>query len=98
MRLLRTPDDRFDNLPGWTFQPRYVEVPAAAAEPDRLRMHYVDEGDPAGPIVLLVHGEPSWAYLYRHMIPVLTDAGCRAVAVDLPGFGRSDKPTPRTEY
>ena len=87
MELLRTPDDRFDDLPGWDFEPRYVEVPAAPPGTDRLRMHHVDEGDPAGPIVLLLHGEPSWSYLYRHMIPVLTDAGLRAVAIDLPASG-----------
>jgi haloalkane dehalogenase len=91
--ILRTPDERFAGLAGWDFEPRYVEV----GDP-RLRVHYVDEGDPAAPPVLLLHGEPSWAYLYRHMIPVLVDGGLRAVAVDLVGFGRSDKPTPRTEY
>jgi haloalkane dehalogenase len=67
-----------------------------------LRVHYVDEGDPSGSasadVVLLIHGEPSWAYLYRHMIPVLVDAGLRTVVPDLVGFGRSDKPTPRGEY
>jgi haloalkane dehalogenase len=100
MELLRTPDERFAGLPGWTFEPHYVDVPAdpAGPDPERLRVHFVDEGDPAAPAVLLLHGEPTWSYLYRHMIPVLVDRGLRAVAVDLIGFGRSDKPTPRTEY
>jgi haloalkane dehalogenase len=101
MELLRTPDERFADLPGWDFAPRYVEVPADpidAAVDQRLRVHYVDEGDRGAPAVLLLHGEPSWSYLYRHMIPVIAGAGLRAVAIDLPGFGRSDKPTPRTEY
>jgi haloalkane dehalogenase len=87
--LLRTPDERFADLPDFAFEPHYADV-------DGLRMHYVDEGD--GPVVLLLHGEPTWSYLYRKMVPVLVDAGLRAVAPDLVGFGRSDKPTPRTEY
>ena len=86
---LRTPDDRFENLPGFDYEPRYVEV-------DGLRLHYVDEG--SGPTVLLLHGEPTWSYLYRKMIPVFVDAGLRAVAPDLVGFGRSDKPAARTDY
>lgn len=90
--VLRTPDERFASLAGYPFEPRYVEV-----GPERLRMHYIDEG-PSGDVVLLLHGEPSWSYLYRKMVPVLVDAGLRAVAPDLIGFGRSDKLTPRTEY
>ena len=86
MDLLRTPDDRFDNLPDWPFQPRYVTV-------DSVRIHYVDEGPRDGAPVLLLHGEPSWSYLYRHMIPPLVAAGHRVLAPDLVGFGRSDKPT-----
>jgi haloalkane dehalogenase len=89
MEALRTPDDRFANLPGYGFEPRYVEV-------DGLRVHYVDEG--SGPTVLLMHGEPTWSYLYRHMIPVLVAGGCRAVAPDLVGFGKSDKPVEREDY
>jgi haloalkane dehalogenase len=92
MEILRTPDERFANLPGYAFDPQYVEVG------DGLRMHYVDQGPRDGEVVLLLHGEPSWSYLYRKMIPVLTAAGLRAVAPDLIGFGRSDKPSPRTEY
>jgi haloalkane dehalogenase len=97
MRLLRTPDDRFDGLPGWTFEPRYVDVDAGGGD-GALRVHYVDDGPADGPVVLLLHGEPSWAYLYRRMIPVLVDGGLRAVAPDLPGFGRSDKPAERGDY
>ena len=85
MDVLRTPDDRFAALPGYDFAPHYIEV-------DSLRLHYVDEGPQDAAVILLLHGEPSWSYLYRRMIPVLTDAGYRVVAPDLVGFGRSDKP------
>jgi haloalkane dehalogenase len=91
MEALRTPDDRFANLPGYPFAPHYTEV-------DGLRIHYVDEGPRTAPPVLLLHGEPSWSYLYRKMIPIITAAGHRAVAPDLVGFGRSDKPVRREEY
>ena len=99
-RCLRTPDDRFEGLPGYPFAPHYVEVPAGDPDqPDQaLRLHHLDEGPADGPVVLLLHGEPSWSYLYRHMIPVLVEGGCRCIAPDLIGFGRSDKPTPRGEY
>jgi haloalkane dehalogenase len=90
MKVLRTPDERFANLPGYPWSPSYADTS------DGLRMAYVDEG--AGPLVLLLHGEPSWSYLYRKMIPVLTDAGYRVVAPDLIGFGRSDKPAEQTDY
>ena len=96
MEILRTPDDRFAGLPGYAFEPHYVEVPSGDGA--TLRMHYVDEGPRDGEVVLMLHGEPSWSYLYRKMIPIIVDAGHRAVAPDLVGFGRSDKPTPRTEY
>lgn len=96
METLRTPDDRFDALPGYPFAPNYVDVPDG--EGGSLRVHYLDEGPSDGEVVLLMHGEPSWSYLYRTMIPVLVDAGLRAVAPDLPGFGRSDKPARRTDY
>jgi haloalkane dehalogenase len=92
MRVLRTPDNRFENLPGYPFAPHYLDV-----EPG-LRMHYLDEGPPDGRTVLLLHGEPSWSYLYRKMIPVLTAAGIRAVAPDLIGFGKSDKPASPDDY
>jgi len=82
--IFRTPDDRFASLPGWDFEPHYADV-------DGLRMHYVDEG--GGRPVVCFHGEPTWAYLYRKLARPLLDAGERFVAVDMPGFGRSDKPT-----
>lgn len=91
MEILRTPEERFANLPGYPFEPHYVQV-------GDVRMHFIDEGPPLGPPVLLLHGEPSWSYLYRKMIPVLTQAGFRAVAPDLVGFGRSDKPARREDY
>jgi haloalkane dehalogenase len=94
MEKLRTPDDCFANLPGFDFEPHYVEVPDG--DGGELRIHYVDEGH--GAPVLLMHGEPTWSYLYRHMIPVLVEGGCRAVAPDLVGFGRSDKPAEREDY
>src|SRR3954453_10766293 len=90
MDVLRTPDERFENLPGFPWEPKYAETS------DGLRMAYVDEG--TGPVALLLHGEPSWSYLYRKMIPVLTDAGFRVVAPDLIGFGRSDKPAQQEDY
>ena len=92
MNVLRTPDDRFTALPDFPFEPRYVETG------DGLRVHHLDEGPPDAAPVLLLHGEPSWSYLYRHMIPVLVDAGHRVVAPDLVGFGRSDKPTERSDH
>ena len=96
MRYLRTPDDRFDSLPGYDFEPHYLEVPGG--EGGTLRVHHLDEGPADGEVVLLMHGEPSWSYLYRKMIPVLTGAGLRVVAPDLVGFGRSDKPTETGDY
>ncbi len=96
MDTLRTPDERFTDLPGYAFEPHYVEIPDG--DGGVLRVHHLDEGDRDAPVVLLLHGEPSWSYLYRHMIPVLVEAGLRAVAPDLVGFGRSDKPTMRTDY
>ncbi len=90
--VLRTPDNRFDDLPDYPFSPRYHTLG------DGLRMHYVDEGRSEAPPVLMLHGEPSWSYLYRFMVPVFADAGLRALAPDLIGFGRSDKPTDRSAY
>jgi len=91
MKTLRTPDSRFENLSGYAFEPNYVDV-------DGLRMHYIDEGPKDGATVLLLHGEPSWSYLYRHMIPPLAKAGFRVIAPDLIGFGRSDKPAKKSDY
>lgn len=92
MEALRTPDSRFANLPDYPFAPHYVTVG------EGLRMHHVDEGPPDAPVVLMLHGEPSWSYLYRHMVPVFVDAGLRAVAPDLVGFGKSDKPVRLDDY
>jgi haloalkane dehalogenase len=90
MRVLRTPEDRFTDLPDFGYQPRYAEVPDT--EDGTLRMAYVQDGPDDGPVALLLHGEPSWSFLYRKVIPVLVNAGMRVVAPDLVGFGRSDKP------
>jgi haloalkane dehalogenase len=91
MDVLRTPDERFENLPGYGFAPHFVDVAG-------MRMHYVDEGPRDGQVVLMLHGEPSWCYLYRKMVPIVTGAGLRAVAPDLIGFGRSDKPASQDDY
>jgi haloalkane dehalogenase len=91
MELLRTPDARFSALPAFPWAPRYVEV-------DSVRVHYVDEGPREAPIVLMMHGEPTWSFLYRKVIAAVVGAGLRAVAPDLVGFGRSDKPTRREDY
>jgi haloalkane dehalogenase len=96
MEVLRTPDERFAGLLGFPFQPHYMEV--AAGDGGTLRIHYLDEGPRDADPVLLIHGEPSWCYLYRRMIPVIVEAGHRAIAPDLVGFGRSDKPTRREDY
>ncbi|MCP4749264.1 MAG: haloalkane dehalogenase [Proteobacteria bacterium] len=96
MKTLRTPDKRFENLPDFPFKPNYVEV--LDGEDGTLRIHYLDEGPPEAEPVLLMHGEPTWCYLYRKMIPVITQAGYRAIAPDLVGFGRSDKPADRNDY
>jgi haloalkane dehalogenase len=90
MDVLRTPDERCCDLPGWPYAPSY------ATTSDGLRLAYVDEG--TGPTVLMLHGEPSWGYRYRHMVPVLVDAGFRCVVPDLVGFGRSDKPVAVEDY
>jgi haloalkane dehalogenase len=87
--VFRTPEERFADLPGYDFEPRYADV-------DGLRLHYVDEG--SGRPVVCFHGEPTWAYLYRKVARPVLDAGERVVAVDMPGFGRSDKPTDRRWY
>jgi haloalkane dehalogenase len=94
--FVRTPDDRFSGLAGYPFEPNYVSVQAKGV--DALRMHYVDAGPSNGPVVLLLHGQPTWSYLYRKVIPVLADRGLHAIAPDNIGFGRSDKPTDRTDY
>lgn len=90
--VLRTPDERFAELPGFPFRPRYVELA------DGLRVHYVDEGPRDAETVLLLHGQPTWSYVYRKVIDRLVAHGLRAVAPDLVGFGRSDKPLARTTH
>jgi haloalkane dehalogenase len=89
MDVFRTPDERFEGLPGYDFEPHYAEV-------DGLRLHYLDEGE--GRPIVCFHGEPTWAFLYRKMLPPLVDGGQRVICPDLPGFGRSDKPTDRGWY
>src|SRR3954452_7512581 len=97
MRALRTPDERFVDLPGFPYEARWAMVgDPEGGEP--LRMHYVDEGPRDAAPVLMLHGEPSWSYLYRKMIPPLVAAAHRCIAPDLVGFGRSDKPAERTNY
>ena len=96
MDTVRTPDDRFVGLPDYDFEPHYVDIDDT--EGGSLRVHYIDEGDPADPIVVLMHGEPSWCYLYRNVVGPLVDAGCRVIAPDLVGFGRSDKPTQQGDH
>jgi haloalkane dehalogenase len=97
MNILRTPDSRFNNLPDWDFKPHYTQI-SDAATGQSLRLAYVDEGPRDGTTVLLMHGEPTWSYLYRHIIPKLVALGYRVVAPDLIGFGRSDKPADRDDY
>jgi haloalkane dehalogenase len=92
VHLVRTPEERFDALPGFPFAPRYVTLPG------EVRMHYVDEGPPGAETVLLLHGQPTWSYLYRTVIEGLVSQGLRAVAPDLVGFGRSDKPLARAAH
>ncbi len=101
MQTVRTPDERFVGLPDFDFEPHYAQVPTldpTDADGSTLRVAYLDEGPRDAAPVLLMHGEPSWSFLYRHMIPVLVDRGHRVVAPDLVGFGRSDKPTERDDY
>ena len=93
VEALRTPDERFRSLPGWSPEPRYHQ------RADALCLHYVDEGPrEAARTWLCLHGQPTWSYLYRRMIPVFTGAGDRVVAPDFLGFGRSDKPVTEAAY
>jgi len=98
MHVLRTADERFDGLADYPFEPSYVDVVAGDGSDLKLRVHYVDEGPQDGRPVLLLHGEPSWSYLYRAMITQLANAGHRVLAPDLVGFGKSDKPTAQADY
>ena len=92
VQVLRTPDERFRDLPGFPFTPRRAQLP------DGLGMHYIDEGPADADVVLLLHGQPTWSYLYRTVVTSLVEHGLRAVAPDLIGFGRSDKPVDRSAY
>jgi|AntAceMinimDraft_5_1070358.scaffolds.fasta_scaffold06952_2 haloalkane dehalogenase len=96
MEVRRTPDERFEHLPDYPFKPNYLQVDDS--EGGELRIHYLDEGALDGDLVLLLHGQPAWSYLYRLMIPPLVEAGFRVIAPDLVGFGRSDKPTQLQDY
>jgi len=96
MQVLRTPDARFEGLSDYAYAPNYAEV--MAADGTALRLHYLDEGPRDGEVILCMHGQPSWSYLYRHMIPLLTSAGYRVIAPDLIGFGKSDKPGHVDDY
>jgi len=96
MDLLRTPDERFAGLPDFPFRPHFLEVPTG--DGGDLRIHYLDEGPRDGAVVVLMHGEPSWSFLYRRVIPFLVAAGLRCVAPDLVGFGRSDKPAAQGDH
>ncbi len=96
MKVLRTDDERFGNLPDFDFAPNYLSVDDTQG--GSLRMHYLDEGPRDAAPILAMHGEPTWCYLYRHMIPILAASGHRVLAPDLIGFGRSDKPTERSDY
>lgn len=89
--IMRTPDNRFENLPDYPFAPNYIEIQG-------YRVHYVDEGPKDGDVILLLHGQPSWSYLYRHMIPLLANAGYRVIAPDNVGFGKSDKPLKPSDH
>jgi haloalkane dehalogenase len=89
--FLRTPEERFQNLPDFSFAPHYTQIGG-------LRIAYIDEGPKDGPVVLLMHGEPAWSFLYRKMIPILVSAGMRVLVPDQVGFGRTDKPTKRSDY
>jgi len=91
MKLLRTPDERFVDLPDFPFAPHYTDI-------DGVRMAHIEDGPADGPVVLMLHGEPTWSFLYRHMIPPLAEAGMRAMAPDLVGFGRSDKPARMADH
>ena len=96
MEILRTPDERFDGLPEYPFEPHYTDV----SDPDggTLRMHYVDIGAREGPVILMFHGNPDWSFSFRHLITTFAGEGFRAIAPDMIGFGRSDKPTERREH
>jgi len=96
MKILRTPDSAFENLKDYPFEPNYTTI--QTNDGTDLRIHHIDEGPKDGPILLAMHGQPVWSYLYSRMIPYLVDAGIRVIAPDLPGYGKSDKPASREDY
>ena len=96
MDVLRTPDERFDNLPDYPYQPNYAVVEARGVLP--VRMNYVDAGPSDGPVVVLLHGQPTWSFMYRKVVRILADSGVRVIAPDNIGYGRSDKLTDATAY
>ena len=96
MKILRTPDSRFANLPDYPFEPNYTTI--KTSDGSDLRIHHLDEGPADGPLVLCMHGQPVWSYLYRKVIPYLTAAGMRVIAPDLVGYGKSDKPAALEDY
>ena len=95
MKILRTPDECFNNLEDYSFEPNYIDI---EHNHQTLRMHYLDENSESEEVVLLMHGEPTWSYLYRKIIPILVSNGKRVIAPDLIGFGKSDKPASREDY
>ena len=96
MKILRTPDRRFANIKDYPFEPHYTVV--KTHDGSDLRIHHIDEGPKDGPVILCMHGQPVWSYLYARMIPHLVKAGIRVIAPDLPGYGKSDKPAAREDY
>ena len=96
MKYVRTPDSRFEDLQDYAFEPHYVSVPDQ--EGGVLRMHYLDEGPTDGEVILCLHGQPTWSFLYRHMVSIFVAVGYRVIAPDFVGFGRSDKPLERNDY
>ena len=96
MEILRTPGTCFDGLSDYPFEPHYTDIDAG--DGSTLSINHLDEGDRNAPIVLCLHGQPSWSYLYRKMVPLFVKAGLRVIAPDLPGYGKSDKPAAREDY
>jgi haloalkane dehalogenase len=97
MEILRTPESCFENLPDYPFEPHYLTIRDRREEAE-IRIHFIDEGDTNAQVVLMLHGEPSWSFLYRNMVGPFTRAGYRVLVPDLPGFGKSDKPGKRSDY
>jgi haloalkane dehalogenase len=96
MEVLRTPDSCFENIKNYPYKPIYTNI--ETKDGTSLRIHHIDEGPKEGPILLAMHGQPVWSYIYTKMIPFLTAAGIRVIAPDLPGYGKSDKPAAREDY